>query len=247
MRIRSSQKAVTNGTKDEIKDEGNNRENRSICNPPHKIHMEAICPVARGMFGKTQNWNEELNLERLGQFKRFEESMRRAQLVQKKLLAIGHHADADNDHTHEKDKTRMEDESEESSNERTGQGSKNNLESNEDESEEINQEALSTNRPQEEFHKTDVDPVCSKTRKEPCGKMTGGKPIEAQIPEIDLVTDSEEDEENSRKEIELKKRSTLVTPPRITLEVRIQNGEGSSSTVINLTTTEGTKRNGSTK
>ena len=78
-------------------------------------------------------------------------------------------------------------------------------------------------------------------------KITGGKPIEAQIPEIDLVTDSEEEEENSRKEIELEKRSTLVTQPRITLEVRIQNGEGSSSTVINLTTTEGTKRNGSTK
>ena len=68
MRIRSSQKAVTNGTKDDIEDEGNNRENRSICNPPHKIHIDAICPVAKGMFGKTQNWNEELNLERLGQF-----------------------------------------------------------------------------------------------------------------------------------------------------------------------------------
>ena len=111
----------------------------------------------------------------------------------------------------------------------------------------MNQETLSTNRPQEESHKTYVDPGCSKTHKEPCGQITGGKPIEAQIPEIDLVTDSEEDEENSRKEIELKKRSTLVTQPRITLELRIQSGEGSSSTVINLTTTEGTKRNGSTK
>ena len=77
--------------------------------------------------------------------------------------------------------------------------------------------------------------------------MTGGKPTEAQIPEIDLVTDSDEEEENSRKEIELKKRSTLVTQPRITLELRIQSGEGSSSTVINLTTSEGTKRNGSNK
>ena len=175
--------------------------------------------------------------------------MRRAQLVQKKkLLAIGHQADADNDLTHGKNKTRMEDEPETSSNENTGQGSKNNLESNEDESEEINQEALSTNRPQEEFHKTDVDPVCSKTHKEPCGKMTGGKPIEAQIPEIDLVTDSDEEEENSRKESELKKRSTLVTQPRITLELRIQSGEGSSSTVINLTTSEGgMKRKGSNK
>ena len=69
MRIRSSQKAVTNGTKDDIEDEGNNRQNESVCNPPHKIHIDAICPVAKGMFGKTQNWNEELNLERLGQFK----------------------------------------------------------------------------------------------------------------------------------------------------------------------------------
>ena len=247
MRIRSSQKAVANGTKEETKDEGNNRENRSICNPPHKIHMDAICPVVRGMFGKTQNWNEELNLERLGQFKRFEESMRRAQLVQKKLLAIGHQADADNDHTHEKDKTRMEDESEKSSNESMGQGSKNNLESNEDESEEINQEALSTNRPQEEFHKTDVNPVCSKTHKEPCGKVTGENPTEAQIPEIDLVSDSDEEEENSRKESELKKRSTLVTQPRITLELRIQSGDGSNSTVINLTASEGMKRNTSNK
>ena len=57
MRIRSSQKAVTNRTNDDIEDEGNNSENRSICNPPHKIHIDAICPIAKGMFGKTQNWN----------------------------------------------------------------------------------------------------------------------------------------------------------------------------------------------
>ena len=133
MRARSSQKAVMGNTKDDIEDEENNRQNRSICNPPHKTHVDAICPIVKGMFGKPKDWNEELNLERLGQIRRFEESMRRARLVQKKLLAIGHQADADNDHPYEKDKTRMEEESGTSSDENMAQGNKNNLECNEDE------------------------------------------------------------------------------------------------------------------
>ena len=133
------------------------------------------------MFWKPKNWNEELNLERLGQIKRFEESMRKARLVQKKLLAIGHQADADNDHPYEKDKTRMENESGTSSDLNMAQGNKNNLECNEDESEEINQDANSTNRPQEEVHKTHERPTCSKIQKEPCEKVTGRKSTEAQI------------------------------------------------------------------
>ena len=85
MRVRSSQKAVMRNTKDDIEDEENNRQNRSICNPPHKAHVDAICPIVKGMFGKPKTWNEELNLERLGQIKRFEASIRRAWLVQKKV------------------------------------------------------------------------------------------------------------------------------------------------------------------
>ena len=127
------------------------------------------------------------------------------------------------------------------------QGNKSNLECNEDETEEINQDANSTNRPQEEVHKTYERPTCSKTHKEPCGKVTGEKSTEAQITEIDLVTDSDEEEESPRKEVVCEKRSPLATQPRITLELRIQSGDGSNSKVINLTASEGMKRNTSNK
>ena len=198
-------------TNDDMEDEENNRKNKSLCNPPHRAHVDAICPIARGMFEKPKNWNEELNLQRLAQIKRFEENKRRAQLIQKKLLALAHQADTVDDHPSEEDETRKEDDSTTFSDGNMAQGNKSNLECNENESEEINQNANSTNRPQEEVHKTYERPNCSKTHKEPCGKVTGGKPTESQIPEIDLVTDSDEEEESSRKEIEHKKRSTLVT------------------------------------
>ena len=55
MRVRSSQKAVMRNTKDDIEDEENNRQNKSICNPPHKAHVDAICHIVKGMFGKPKN------------------------------------------------------------------------------------------------------------------------------------------------------------------------------------------------
>ena len=137
--------------------------------------MDTICPIARGMFEKPKNWNEELNLQRLAQIKRFEENKRRAQLIQKKLLSLAHQADTVEDHPSEEDETRKEDKSTPLSDGNMAQGNKSNLECNEDETEEINQDANSTNRPQEEVHKTHERPTCSKTHKEPCGKGTGGK------------------------------------------------------------------------
>ena len=144
-------------------------------------------------------------------------------------------------------KLRKEDESTTFSDGNMAQGNKSNLECNKDETEEINQDANSTNRPQEEVHKTYERPTCSKTHKEPCGKVTGGKSTEAQITEIDLVTDSDEEEESPRKEVECGKRSPLATQPGFTLELKIQSSDGSNSTIINLTASEGMKRNTSNK
>ena len=50
MRDRNSRKTVMRNTNDDMEEEENNRRKESLCNPPHNVHVDAICPIARGMF-----------------------------------------------------------------------------------------------------------------------------------------------------------------------------------------------------
>ena len=234
-------------TDDDMEKEENNKRNKNLCNPPHRVHIDAICPIARGMFEKPKNWNEEFNLLRLAQSKRFEENKRKAQLIQKKLLALAHQADTVEDHPSEENETRKEDESTPLSDGNMAQGNMINLECNEDETEEPNQDANLTDRSQKEVYKTHERPTCSKIHKEPCEGVTGRKSTEAQITEVDLVSDSDEEKEKPRKEVGCGKRALQVTQTGFTLELKIQNGDGTNSTTINLTASEGPKRNTSNK
>ena len=53
--------------------------------------------------------------------------------------------------------------------------------------------------------------------------MTGRKSTEAQITEVDLVSDSDEEKENPRKEVGCGKRALQATQTGFTLEPKIQN------------------------
>ena len=118
----------------------------------------------------------------MAQSKRFEENKRKAQLIQKKLLALAHQADAVEDHPSEENETRKEDESTPLSDGNMAQGNMINLECNKDEAEEPNQK---------EVYKTHERTTCSKIHNEPCERVTGRKSTEAQITEVDLVSDSD--------------------------------------------------------
>ena len=127
------------------------------------------------------------------------------------------------------------------------QGNMINLECNEDETEEPNQDANLTDRSQKEVYKTHGRPTCSKIHKEPCERVIGRKSTEAQITEVELVSDSDEEREKPMKEVRCGKRALQTTQTGFTLELKIQNGDGSNSTIINLTASEGMKRNTSNK
>ena len=167
MRDRSSRKAVKTSTDEDMEKERNNNRNKNLCHSSHRVHIDSICPIAKGVFEKPKNWSEEFNLLRMAQSKRFEENKRKAQLIQKKLLALAHQADAVEDHPSEENETRKEDESTPLSDGNMAQGNMINLECNEDETEEINQDANLTNRSQKEVHKTHERPTCSKTHIRP--------------------------------------------------------------------------------
>ena len=77
--------------------------------------------------------------------------------------------------------------------------------------------------------------------------MIGRKSTEAQITEVDLVRDSDEEREKPMKEVGCGKSALQTTQTGFTLELKIQNGDGSNSTIINLTASEGRKTNTSNK
>ena len=77
--------------------------------------------------------------------------------------------------------------------------------------------------------------------------MPGRKSKGAQITEVDLVSDSDEEKEKPRKEAGCGERAPQVTQNGFTLELKIQNGDGTNSTTINLTSSEAPKRNASNK
>ena len=201
------------------------------------------------MFEKPKNWSEEFNLLRMAQSKRFEENKRKAQLIQKKLLALAHQADAVEEHQPEENGTRKEEESTPLSDENTAEGNMINLGCNEDETEEPSQNANLTARSQKgkEAYKTQCRPACSKIHKEPHEGVTGRKSKGAQITEVDLVSDSDEEKEKPRKEAGCGGRALQVTQNGFTLELKIQNGDGTNSTTINLTSSEAPKRKASNK
>ena len=104
-----------------------------------------------------------------------------------------------------------------------------NLGCNEDEAEEPNQNANLAARSQKEVYKTHGRPTCSKIHKEPCERVIGRKSTEAQITEVDLVSDSDEEKEKPRKKVGCGKKALQATQIGFTF--------------INLTASEGPKRN----
>ena len=133
----------------------------------------------------------------MAQNKRFEENKRKAQIIQKKLLALAEHhqMDAVEDQQPENNGTRREEESTPSSDGNTVEGNMINLGCNADEIEEPSQNANLTARSQKEkeAYKTQCRPACSKIHKEPHEGVTGRKSKGAKITEVDLVSDSDEE------------------------------------------------------
>ena len=120
-----------------------------------------------------------------------------------------------------------------------------NLGCSEDEIEEPGQDTnLTARSPKEkEAYKTQCRPACSKIHKEPHEGVTGRKSKGAKITEVDLVSDSDEEKEKPRKEVGCGGSALQVTQNGFTLEVQIQNGVGTNSTTINLTSSEALKKN----
>ena len=187
----------------------------------------------------------------MAQDKRFEENKRKAQVIQKKLLALAgnHQTDAVEDQQPEKNGTRKEEESTPSSDGNAVEGNMINLGCSEDEIEDPGQDTnLTARSPKEkEAYKTECRPACSKIHKEPHEGVTGRKSKGAQITEVDLVSDSDEEKEKPRKEAGCGGRALQVTQNGFTLELKIQNGDGSNSTTINLTSSEVLRRKASNK
>ena len=156
-------------------------------------------------------------------------------------MALAHQTDAVEDHQPEENGTRKEEESTPLSDENTAEGNMINLGCDEDETEEPSQNANLTVR------SLVGRPACSKIHKEPYEGVTGRKSKEAQITEVDLVSDSDEEKEKPRKEAGCGERALQVTQNGFTLELKIQSGDGTNSTTFNLTSSEAPKRNASNK
>ena len=234
----------------------NNNQNKNLCHSSHRDHIDSICPISKRAFEKPKDWSEEFDILRMAQNKRFEENKRKAQVIQKKLLALAgnHQADAVEDPQLEKSGTRKERESRPSSGGNAAEGKMIDLATSEEETEASIQDAnlVASSPGESEEYRTQYRPGCSENPKEPFkgvverkleDSKTKGETNRATLPsrnpvkvtEIDLVSDTEEEKENPSAKVGHKGGAPQLAQNGITIEVKLQDGTNISSTTKSVT------------
>ena len=103
-------KAIKTITNKDLSKKGNNDKSKKQCHSAHRDHIDSLCPLSKKALEGPKNWSEEFDILKTAQNKRFEENKRKAQVIQKKLLALAgdYQVDDDEDPQLKRSSTRKE-------------------------------------------------------------------------------------------------------------------------------------------